>query len=373
LAASIPIRSMQSDLETTMTSSMKARALGCAGMLFLAGCGGGGYDTMPSAAPASAPQLAEGGYTLVDVRADLQLASSWGLAFSDQGVVWVNNNATSTAAQYTRDGAAVPPVVPFPGVRFGELRPTGVVANSTNDFHVTRGNLSGPCTFIVAGESGALACWAPTVNALQSALVVVDSEPTRAIYKALAIATRGNESFLYAADFRGAAVDVFDGEFNRIAGTFDDPLLPAGFAPFGMQTIGDEVYVAYAKRDPQTQVELAGAGMGLVNVFDTAGNLIRRLIPAGGKLNAPWGIARAPAGFGAFGGALLIANSGDGTINAFDAVGTFLGSLRKPDGSPIVIDGLRGIAFDASAPSSLYFVAGRSDGLRGVFGRIDAH
>jgi uncharacterized protein (TIGR03118 family) len=165
----------------------------------------------------------------------------------------------------------------------------------------------------------------------------------------LANANAGGADFIYASDFHNGVVDVYDANFALVTtnpGAFTDPNLPAGFAPFGIQAIGNQIYVSYAMQDPAKEDDVKGAGLGVVNVFDTAGVLVKRLIATGGKLNAPWGMAMAPADFGKFSNALLVANFGDGMINAFDpATGNPLGTLYRPSRSNITIDGLWGIAF----------------------------
>ena len=144
-----------------------------------------------------------------------------------------------------------------------------------------------------------------------------------------------------------------------------------------IQALGDRVYVAYAKQDTQARSAVAGAGLGVVDVFDTAGNMLQRLIPAGGQLNAPWGMAMAPAGFGTFSNALLVGNVGDGKINAFNpTTGAWMGALSSADGTPIAIDGLHGIAFgnglNNQPTNTLFFAAGPAGGTHGAYGRIDS-
>jgi uncharacterized protein (TIGR03118 family) len=161
-----------------------------------------------------------------------------------------------------------------------------------------------------------------------------------------------------------------------IPGAFTDANLPAGYAPFGIQAIGNLIYVSFAKQDALAEDDVAGAGFGAVDVFDTSGALVKRLIAVGGRLNAPWGMAMAPADFGPFSNALLVANFGDGKINAFDAgTGTFLGTLSKSNGSAIAIDGLWGIAFgngiNAQPTNTLFFTGGPAGETHGVYGRID--
>ncbi|HEX7438361.1 MAG TPA: TIGR03118 family protein [Caldimonas sp.] len=219
--------------------------------------------------------------------------------------------------------------------------------------------------------------WSPNVN-LNSAVKVVDGAAQAKVYKGLAIASQGGAPFLYATDFHNGVVDVFDSNFAKVGsvGAFTDATLPAGYAPFGIQAIGNLVYVSFAKQDGQAQDEVKGVGLGAVDVFDASGTLVKRLIPAGGKLNAAWGMALAPADFGRFSSALLVGNFGDGTINAFDpATGAFLGTLSRSDGAPIAIDGLWGIAFgngiNAQPTNTLFYAAGPAGETPGVYGRID--
>jgi uncharacterized protein (TIGR03118 family) len=113
-------------------------------------------------------------------------------------------------------------------------------------------------------------------------------------------------------------------------------------------------------------------------VFDATGHFVKRLVDVGGALNAPWGVALAPADFGPFSNALLVANFGDGKINAFDAsTGAKLGTLSKADGTPIAIDGLWGIAFgngiNSQPTNTLFFTGGPAGETHGVYGRIDVH
>jgi uncharacterized protein (TIGR03118 family) len=172
---------------------------------------------------------------------------------------------------------------------------------------------------------------------------------------------------------------VFDSSFKPVtlaAGAFTDPAIPVGFAPFNVQAINGNIYVAYAKQDANREDEVAGAGLGYVDVFTPEGTLISR-VASQGALNAPWGIALAPAGFGKFGNDLLIGNFGDGTINAYDPVsGNFVGTLSGSDQQPIKISGLWGIAFGngfVSQPvNTLFFAAGPDDEKHGLYGRIDA-
>ena len=307
---------------------------------------------------------------------DPNLVNAWGIAFNPQGFVWVANAGTSTSTLYDGNGVPQSLVVAIPPGARGEAEPTGIVFNASPAFPVTQNGLTGPSAFIFAGEAGTISGWSPTVN-LNNAVLVVDRSADGAIYKGLAHATQGGADFVYATDFHNGVVDVFDASFTRVTspGAFTDPNLPAGYAPFGIQTIGDRIYVSYALQDAAAADDVTGAGLGVVNVFDTAGALVRRLISPGGRLNAPWGMTAAPADFGPFSNSLLVANFGDGRINAFDpATGNYIGTLSRSNGSAITIDGLWGIAFgngiNAQPTNTLFFTGGPADESHGVYGRI---
>jgi len=201
---------------------------------------------------------------------------------------------------------------------------------------------------------------------------------TAAVYKGLAIGSNSQSTFLYAANFRAGTVDVFDTSFHHVtlAGSFSDPGIKGGFAPFGIANLGGQVYVTYAKQDATLHDDVAGPANGFVDVFDTNGNLVRRAATRG-RLNSPWGVAIAPAGFGRFSGDLLVGNFGDGRINVIDpATGEFIDQLRGPDNRALVIDGLWAIVFGSGSTNSgpanaLFFTAGLDGESHGLFGRID--
>jgi hypothetical protein len=155
-----------------------------------------------------------------------------------------------------------------------------------------------------------------------------------------------------------------------------NPMIPAGFAPFNVQNINGTIFVTYARQDSRKHDDVAGAGNGYVAMFDQAGNLIRNLITQG-PLNSPWGMAMAPSTFGAFAGALLVGNFGDGRINAFDLLtGEQLGTLADLSGKSIVIPGLWSLNFGSGASSedtgTLYFTAGIGDGTNNA-SNIESH
>jgi uncharacterized protein (TIGR03118 family) len=358
------------------------------GALSLVSCGGGGGDAGsmtagPTASGFVATHLVSNVNTATNPysgsNADPRLVNAWGIAFNPQGFVWVANNGTSTSTLYDGAGVAQSLVVSIPPGPAGSAKPTGIVFNGSSSFAVSQGGVSGASVFIFAGESGTISGWAPNVN-MTNAILAVDGSAQGKIYKGLAISSAGGAPRLYAADFHNGVVDVFDGNFAPVVsgGAFVDPALPAGYAPFGIQAIGSQIFVAYAKQDAQAEDEAAGSGLGALDVFDTAGNLVQRLIPPGGKLNAPWAIVKAPANFGPFGNDLLVGNFGDGTINAFNpATGAFVGTLSDGGGTPLVIDGLWGLAFgngiSAQPTNTLFYAAGPADETNGVYGRIDFH
>ncbi|MGX7002472.1 TIGR03118 family protein [Caballeronia sp. KNU42] len=307
---------------------------------------------------------------------DANLKNPWGVAFNPKGFVWVADNGTNVATLYDGNGLPQSLVVTIPDGKNGSASPTGIVFNGTQSFTVSENGKSGVAAFIFAGEGGTVTAWAPAVGPT-NAFVMYDDGTGGAVYKGLALAAMNGNNFLYATDFHNNKIDVFDTNFTKVAmpGAFTDPAMPVGFAPFGIQAIGSNLFVTYAMQDAVKHDDVAGAGLGMVNVYDTAGNLKRRFA-TGGSLNAPWGIAQAPGNFGSMSGAILIGNFGNGTINAFNASsGQSMGPLTGPNGSPIEENGVWGIAFGndlSNQPSNtLFFAAGPNDEADGVYGRID--
>jgi uncharacterized protein (TIGR03118 family) len=309
---------------------------------------------------------------------DSDLVNPWGLAFSPTSPAWVADNGTGKATLYRGfvNGSPitkVPLVVSIPGGA-----PTGQVFNPTSGFVVRSGDSSGPSVFIFDSEAGLVTGWNPAVPPPPPSMQAqVGASVPDAIYKGLAIASTAGGTFLYAANFHQARIDVFDSSFNlvHLSGSFSDPEIPAGFAPFNVQELGGKLYVSYAKQDADAEDDVAGPALGFVDVYSTSGQLLRHLIEHG-QLNAPWGLVLAPAGFGRFGGALLVGNFGDGRINAYDPnSGEFLGRLRHEDNSPIEIDGLWALRFGNGVignQSTLLFTAGIDDEAHGLFGAIEA-
>jgi uncharacterized protein (TIGR03118 family) len=250
---------------------------------------------------------------------DANLKNPWGVAFNPKGFVWVADNGTNVATLYDGNGVPQSLVVTIPDGKNGSASPTGIVSNGTQSFTVTENGKSGVAAFIFTGEGGTITAWAPAVGPT-NAFVMYDDGTGGAVYKGLALAANNGNNFLYATDFHNNKIDVFDTNFTKVAmpGGFTDPAIQAGFAPLGIQAIGSNLFVTYAMQDAAKHDDVAGAGLGMVDVYDTAGNL-KQHFATGGPLNAPWGIAQAPGNFGSMSGAILIGNFSDGTINAFNA------------------------------------------------------
>jgi uncharacterized protein (TIGR03118 family) len=314
---------------------------------------------------------------------DTHLINGWGVAFNPQGFVWVNSADGNVSVLYDGNGTPSPTpqrlIVAVPGPDGSKGNPTGIVFSGGADFVVTKGGVSGPARFIFVTEQGNLAGWAPNVDATNAVFVPKGQHDTdMSSYTGLALSGNGTTHLLYAANFLQRRIDVFDGAFTKMTlpgGRFADPFLPSNFSPFGVQAINGDIYVTYAKQEePGSAEEVHGAGLGFVNVFDPDGRLIRR-VATRGVLNAPWGLALAPDSFGKFGGALLVGNLGDGTINAFaPRTGVLLGTLRGADGKKLHLDGLWGMQFGngilAQKTNALFYAAGPNDEEDGLYGVI---
>ena len=349
----------------------------------LVSCGGGSSSSGSSNSTSAPVQSSTFAMTalvsdgaVAAAHVDGNLKNPWGVAFNPNGFVWVADNGTNVATLYDGNGVPQSLIVAIPPGKNGSASPTGIVFNGTQSFTVTENGKSGVAAFVFAGEGGTITAWAPAVGPT-NAFVMYDDGTGGAVYKGLALATMNNANFLYATDFHNNKIDVFNTSFNKVTmpGGFKDPAMPAGFAPFGIQAIGSNLFVTYAMQDAARHDDVAGAGLGMVDVYDTAGNLKQRFA-TGSPLNAPWGIAQAPANFGSMSGAILIGNFGDGTINAFNASsGQSMGPLAGSNGKAIVEPGVWGIAFGnnlSNQPSNtLFFAAGPNDEADGVYGRID--
>ena len=309
---------------------------------------------------------------------DTTLHNAWGVAVGPL-TFWVSSEGGGISEVYTGDVNGSPLVknpleVTIPG---GE--PTGQVFNNTTDFVVSSGGASGPAFFIFASNSGSISGWNPTVPAAVSTTAQLGFQAMDgADYTGIALASNGGANFLYATDFKNGKIDVLNSSFDLtpLAGTFTDPNLPADYAPFNIATINGQLYVSFVPREPGTAEEVHGQGNGLVDVFNTDGTFVKRLI-SNGKLNDPWGMVVAPSNFGDFSNDLLVGNVGSGRILAYDAsTGAFEGTLST-NGHPIEVEELWGLAFGngttAGDTNTLYYAGGPGDEAHGVFGKITAN
>lgn len=292
---------------------------------------------------------------------DQQLANPWGIAILPGQDFWIANNNSGTSTLYDNQGnkdsgliVTIPGASHNPNGNCSPGCPTGTISNGN-------GTYFGGGQFLFATEDGLITSWTGASN---TASVVVDNSASGAVYKGLALL---NGTVLLAANFNSGKVDVFDRNFNptSLAGPFTDPNLPAGLAPHGIHVIGNQVYIAYAMQDSPKHDAQPGAGLGQVDIFDSNGNFVSTFVPAGGKLNAPWGVVATPATFGQFANAILIGNFGDGTINAFDTTGKSLGQLTDASNNTLVNLGLWDLAFGQGGtsgdPGTLYLTAGGSN------------
>jgi uncharacterized protein (TIGR03118 family) len=304
---------------------------------------------------------------------DPSLVNGWGLTAGPTTPWWATDNGTNRSTLYSGAGAKVPLTVSVPG------GPTGTVFNgSLTDFVISQNGKSAAARFLFATEGGTILGWSPTVNGT-AAVVGADRSNVGAVYKGLAI----ENDRLYATDFHNGRVDVYDASFKRIStGGFKDAKIPKGFAPFGIQALEGNIFVTYAKQDSARHDDVPVPGKAYVDEYTPDGRLVARVINSGKRnapLNAPWGLALAPANFSVFSNDLLVGNFGNGRISAYTKRGSkwvYKGQLRSANGAPIAIDGLWAIAFgngSAAGPTnSLYFVAGPSDERHGLFGSITA-
>lgn len=306
----------------------------------------------------------------VAANTDPQLLNPWAIAFFPGAPFWVadNNSGVSTLYDATGKKQSLVVTVPPPADMTGKGTPTGAVTNSTNGFLIGLA----PAVFIFDSEDGTISGWYTGTRSV----IEVDNSDSLAVYKGLAMITNSSGSFLLAANFHTGAIEVYDKTWKlaTLNGNFTDPTLPAGYGAFGVHAIGQSVYVTYAKQNPLKHDPVIGPGRGYVSQFDTQGKFVRR-VASTGVLDAPWGVVLAPkTGFGAFSGALLIGNFGDGIINAFSATtGALLGQIQNPDGTVIHNPGLWDMVFGAGGTgnaNTLYFTSGILSEAHGLFGAI---
>jgi uncharacterized protein (TIGR03118 family) len=386
-------------------------ALTALSALIVAACGGGGSSfggsssgsasPAPSAGAQSTPTVYSDTALVVDKAevvatsktVDANLQNPWGIALATGLPFWIADNNSNLATLYSGTGAVETQAVTgsaatgvaIPASAAGvAANPTGQVYNGSGSFLVATSKGKETALFLFAGEGGTIAGWA--MDSGSAAVTAYDdgvaNGANHAVYKGLALGTVNGATFLYATDLHNNKVDVFDTNFAKPAdmqGKFVDAAIPAGFVPFGISAVNNQLYVTFAMQDTAKHDEVPGAGMGYVDVFDLSGNLVSRFA-SGGALNAPWGIAVAPSGFASLAGDVLIGNFGDGTINVFSPNGTQLatsvGPLTGSNGQPLAFPGLWSLVFgngDSDKPlTTLFYTAGFANQTDGVFGSITA-
>jgi uncharacterized protein (TIGR03118 family) len=311
---------------------------------------------------------------------DSRLVNPWGMANPpDGGPWWVANEGKGRATVYDGAGAPLPGLSPLavtipviPGGIHDDSTPTAVVVNAGGGFEIAPGV---PARLIFVTKDGSIAGWNSEVDLIQ-AVIAVDNSP-EAVYTGAAIAGPEGEKALYVANFRQGRIVVYGTDFNPVLldeFAFVDPLIPSGYAPYNIQNIGGELYVTFAQTRSDGREASYGEGAGYLDIFDTEGNLVLRL-EHGPWMNAPWGMALAPIGFGKLGDHLLVGNTGNGRISVFDpATGAYEGSMQDVSGSTLTILGLRGMDFGndgiAGPETELYFTAGNEGRGQNVFGAI---
>jgi uncharacterized protein (TIGR03118 family) len=325
---------------------------------------------------------------------DPHLVNPWGVGESAASPFWISDNGAGVSTLYNTVGSPQALVVSIPvaGQPLGSAgTPTGVVFNTAGGAlggfkisGVTAGGLptSQPAVFLFATEDGTILGWNPMVNPIgfdptkAGTYAIVAARPPGAIYKGLAIAIdSGGTARLYATNFHAGTVDVFDTSFNlQTPAAFIDTSLPRGYAPFNVVLVGGKLFVTYAVQDADAKDDVAGMSHGIVDTFDLAGQSPHRFAQHG-QLNSPWGVAVAPAKFGALAGSVWIGNFGNGQINAYDSsTGTFVDKVRNPHGQAIVIDGLWSLKVgnggNGGLADTIYFTAGPNDEEDGLFGAL---
>jgi uncharacterized protein (TIGR03118 family) len=389
---------MHSNLASRKVASL---CLGAVSAVTLAACGGGGSGASSTSMQPPAQTTSgfvdtalvsnKAGVVATTTTIDANLSNPWGVAVGPGLPFWIADNNSNVSTLYSGTGTnetnsvtgsdAVGIAIPASAAGVA-ANPTGQVYNGNGGFLIPTSAGQETALFIFDGEGGTIAAWATGSGA--TAVTAYDdgvaNGANHAVYKGLALATVNGATFLYATDLHNNKVDVFDTNFTKPAamqGKFVDPAIPAGFVPFGIVALNGQLYVSYAKQDAAKHDETTGAGLGYVDVFDFSGNFVSRFASAG-ALNAPWGMALAPAGFGTLQGDLLIGNFGDGKINIFAPNGTSLatsmGSLAVTNGGTFALPGLWALVFgngDSDKPeTTLFYTAGFANQTDGVFGTI---
>ncbi len=316
---------------------------------------------------------------------DSELVNSWGISHLPTSPFWISNQGTNTTTLYAVPGStnvskfiinAPSGFVAIPTTASGPQGPTGQVANSnTSSFDLGNGGNGQHALFIFANLNGTISAW----NGGAGAAAITQATTAGASSTGLAI-NQAN-TLLYAANDAGTgSINVFNSSFAPAslgAGAFATPaaIAAAGLVPFNVQDIGGNVYVTYALPGHANQTA-AAEGQGAVAVFNESGVL--QSMKVGGPFASPWGVALAPAGFGAFGGDLLVGefSFADSEIDAFNPTNwAFLGTIEINPGAGDTPGGLWALTFGSGGsgdPNTLYFTDGINGEAAGLFGAIES-
>jgi uncharacterized protein (TIGR03118 family) len=342
----------------------------------LTACGGGDGHSSPPPQTTFNETLLDSDGSVIATQANPNLQNAWGVTFNPTATMWVSDNNTQKSSLFDGNGNAQSLIVSIPAGANGPASPTGIIFNPTTDFVISSNGASSKAVFIWATEAGTIAAWSPNVLPTE-AVTAFDDAAGGANYKGVTMVTVNGQNMLYATDFHNAKVDMFNAQFAKIqpAGQFTDPTLPVGFAPFGIQHLGNSVFVTYAQQNAAKTAQVVGAGLGILDEYDLSGNFVRRVVNNGGVLDAPWGMVLAPSNFGPLSGLMLVGNFGSGQIEAYNPTsGQDMGSLTLSNGQPFLQKGLWGLSFGngvgTQSTNTLFFAAGPT-ATTGLFGRID--
>lgn len=297
---------------------------------------------------------------------DTSLVNPWGISNSPSGAFRVSDNGPGVSTVYSVNPAS------DAATKQGLTVTIGGAGSVTGQAYNDNAAAFNGDAFLFVNEDGTISGWRPALGSSAEALALAPN----AVYKGAAVATLNGSSYLYAANFASGAIDILKGNpaAPDLPASFIDPNLPAGYAPFNIVHLGNQLYVAYAEQGTNGTDEVAGAGLGFIDAFNLDGSLSAR-IATGGNLNAPWGLALAPSSWGALAGKLLVGNAGDGRINAYDLqTSSYVGQLMDTASNALTIDGLwaltPGNGGDAGSTERIYFTAGPNGGAHGLLGVI---
>lgn len=364
---------------------------------------------------------------------DERMINPWGIALRPPGKgghIWLSNAGNASTTLYIGDANGEPlrqdglKILPIDGPVYSyedglsnvtgqvynaasdyagqpvEFPVTGPTSNLTSGVPVPLGERSGSAKFVFVTTDGTINAWrAGTAESMDTVVIVKDfsdkgkdHDPNSRVFPAFTGVAMTTDQFkkdangnavadnrLYVTDFQKRQIRAFNNRWQEITEQIPfekPPGLPDTYSPYNIQYVGDKLCVTYAVLNTEADdpaEDLPGEGNGRVAFFDRNGHLLS-VIADQGKLNSPWGVCLAPEGFGEFGGDLLVANFGDGTIAAYRKSGEFHDFLRDAEGSPISIEGIWGIVFGNGVSlgdsMSLYFTAGPNTEQDGIFGRL---